>query len=686
MLEVLQLDDNKLSRAEDFASLATLPKLRVLNVAHNLFQGIPLLRSATSIRVRKQSSPERSIAVDKKDAVLMSGAQRKHIEQNSDYSSADQSVIDLRGPTRPPISLFALQPSMRKPMDQILFNAASEPVENPKDRLVMVAVDSKQQQKTLIKQRSPLAPRVRIVDEFIGHADVQRVFRIRERLLAQLGGTVSRLGNPRIMVNPVSPITGKGASHWYRTGTKWVDGSRKNQTPSKTSPNSSTKSDNPLCMPPFPALQCVDLSNNQIAFEERLLPVATWLELRELVLFNNPVVTSHTGTPPLLRKLLVQRLKIKLHCTAESSNDSDPTAVKDAHSLNSDASSTPKRPPVLLTKVSGPHSTMSCKQGLSAVQKGIRRESQTKRPTVIQVSAPMRSEPSNQSLKVVQCAFKRIAQQSVTTPELQPDRKALESPALSSDTLRSEIQLHRGHLQKDIVVPHSTSPSSQRSTNESLGGWGDSDSVTGDQPGPSRAQPTDFVDDHQEHTCIQKPTPALGSIIPEQTESDSIFPYPGPILPGLPWLVEEKNLPECKLPSIQVCLGELRHLKQRQPNLCPSIGASVTESIRHDAGTKSMLKVAQSVLRPPNENLAMEKNEKQLDPDLREKIILTGTLRAHPQTVLPSASSSATELKPLNSVAVRSSPPNAINTTIDRRDTRKLNRNIRVLDEVKKMG
>ncbi|TGZ72309.1 hypothetical protein CRM22_002168 [Opisthorchis felineus] len=686
MLEVLQLDDNKLSRAEDFASLATLPKLRVLNVANNLFQGIPLLRSATSIRVRKQVTPERSIAVDKKNAALVSGTQKTHIEQNSDCSSADQSVIDLRGPIRPPISLFALQPSMRKPMDQILFNTSSESVENQQNRL-MVAVDSKQQQKTLIKQRSPLAPRVRIVDEFIGHADVKRIFRLRERLLAQRRRSVVRLGNPQItssqnrvtMVNPVLPITGKGASHWYRMDTKWVDGSRKSQMSSKDLSNSSTKPDNPLCLPPFPTLQCVDLSNNKVAFEERLLPVATWLELRELVLVNNPVVTGHSGTPPLLRKLLVQRLKIKLRCSAESSSDIGPTVVKDVHSLNSDASATPKRPPALLTKVSGPHSTVSCKEGLSAAQKRVRRESQTKRPTGTPVVAPMRSNPSNRGLKVVQCASERISQQFETMPAFQPDSKTLKIPALSCDTLRSEIQLDQGQLE-DIVVPLSTSPSSQLSTNESLSGWGDSDSVTGDQPGPSMAQLTDFLDDHQNHTCVHQPTSALGFIISEQTESVSMYPSPGPILPGLPWLVDEKNLPEC----IQVCLGELRHLKQQQSHLCSSVGASVRESIRHDAGTKSMLKVAESALRPPKENLTVEMSEKQSDSDLQGEVALTGTLRAHPQKVFPSAPSSATELKPLNSMAVRSSPQNAVHTIIDRRDTTKSNRNIRVLDEVKK--
>ncbi|KAG5441727.1 X-ray radiation resistance-associated protein 1 [Clonorchis sinensis] len=671
MLEVLQLDDNKLSRAEDFASLATLPKLRVLNVANNLFQGIPLLRSATSIRVRKQITPERSITVDKKDAALMSGKQRKHIEQNSDCSSADQSVIDLRGPTRPPISLFALQPSMRKPMDQLLFNTASEPVENPNARLVVV-VDPKPQQKTLIGQRSPLAPRVRIVDEFVGQADVKRIFRLRERLLAQRRGSVSRLENPHTassqnrltMVNTVPPITGKGASHWYRTGTKWVDGSRKSQMLSKSSSNSSTKPDNPLCTSPFPTLQCVDLSNNQIAFEERLLPVATWLELRELVLFNNPVVTGHSGTPPLLRKLLVQSLKIKLRCTAESSSDSDPTAVKDVHSLNSDASSTPKRPPVLLTKVSGPQSTVSCKQGLSAAQKRIRRESQTKRPTVNPVVAPMRSKPSNQGLKAVQCASDRLAQQSETTPGFQPDRRTLQSPALSCDTVRSKIQLDQRHLERDIVVPLSNSPSSQLSTNESLSGWGDSDSVTGDQP--SMAQLTDFVDDHRNHTCVHQPISASGFIISDQTESDSMSPSPGPILPGLPWLVDEKNLPEC----IQVCLGELRHLKQQQLNLCSSVTASATESTGHDARIRGTLTV--------------KENEKRSDSDVQGKIALTGTLQVYPHKVLPSAPISATEFKPLNTMSVRNSPQNAVHTIVDQRDTTKSNRNIRVLGEVKK--
>ncbi|KAF8561990.1 hypothetical protein P879_06541 [Paragonimus westermani] len=46
-LEILHLDDNNLSKVEDIASLATLPRLRSLNVSRNQFRTIPLLKAVS---------------------------------------------------------------------------------------------------------------------------------------------------------------------------------------------------------------------------------------------------------------------------------------------------------------------------------------------------------------------------------------------------------------------------------------------------------------------------------------------------------------------------------------------------------------------------------------------------------------------------------------------------------------
>ncbi|KAI6079225.1 X-ray radiation resistance-associated protein 1 [Aix galericulata] len=79
---------------------------------------------------------------------------------------------------------------------------------------------------------------------------------------------------------------------------------------------------------PFPELQRLSLAFNKIAAETALLPVAFFPRLKELTFHNNPLTTTRSGTlseginpeeplpptgqPPLLTRLLQQRLGIKL--------------------------------------------------------------------------------------------------------------------------------------------------------------------------------------------------------------------------------------------------------------------------------------------------------------------------------------------------------------------------------------
>ena len=65
-------------------------------------------------------------------------------------------------------------------------------------------------------------------------------------------------------------------------------------------------------LPPFPELAYLNLAHNQIAEEEALLAVAAWPMLVELVIHNNPLTSSHSGDPPLLKRFLTARLGIKL--------------------------------------------------------------------------------------------------------------------------------------------------------------------------------------------------------------------------------------------------------------------------------------------------------------------------------------------------------------------------------------
>nr|XP_055036336.1 X-ray radiation resistance-associated protein 1 [Misgurnus anguillicaudatus] len=63
---------------------------------------------------------------------------------------------------------------------------------------------------------------------------------------------------------------------------------------------------------PFPELRHLNLSNNQIAEEEALLPVALFPKLNELVIHSNPLTTQRCGDPPMLTSFLQEQLGIKI--------------------------------------------------------------------------------------------------------------------------------------------------------------------------------------------------------------------------------------------------------------------------------------------------------------------------------------------------------------------------------------
>ncbi|XP_064615202.1 X-ray radiation resistance-associated protein 1-like [Liolophura sinensis] len=64
--------------------------------------------------------------------------------------------------------------------------------------------------------------------------------------------------------------------------------------------------------PPFSELRYLNLGYNLFAHEEALLAVAAWPMLSELIIHNNPLTDEHPGDPPLLKRFLEDRLGIKL--------------------------------------------------------------------------------------------------------------------------------------------------------------------------------------------------------------------------------------------------------------------------------------------------------------------------------------------------------------------------------------
>ena len=51
---------------------------------------------------------------------------------------------------------------------------------------------------------------------------------------------------------------------------------------------------------------------NQISEEKSLLAVAAWPKLQDLIIHDNPLTLSNSGDPPVLKKLLQDRLRIHI--------------------------------------------------------------------------------------------------------------------------------------------------------------------------------------------------------------------------------------------------------------------------------------------------------------------------------------------------------------------------------------
>ncbi|KAF6770573.1 hypothetical protein AHF37_11269, partial [Paragonimus kellicotti] len=273
---------------------------------------------------------------------------------------------------------------------------------HPSCSLTMPVKSEPNQDDILREQRNPMAPRVRIVDEFLGQSDVHRVFHLRNRtrgipyrdLKPSLSKTTKNLRrstmrtyatNTNKRTFPAAHLKHDRPAQRNSSAGSKSDPCRSSSTVSLTNLYSACKS--PFLIPPFPALQYLDLSHNQICYEEHLLPVAVWPQLKEVVIHNNPVITRHSGMPPLLDRLLVRRLAINLR------RSPDATSWFDVHSNHLIPSSEVSgrangtllkkgpRPklalPAPLTKTLG---KMSCRQVLNQLRHEIKQQGKYQKP------------------------------------------------------------------------------------------------------------------------------------------------------------------------------------------------------------------------------------------------------------------------------------------------------------------
>ncbi|KAH8855317.1 X-ray radiation resistance-associated protein 1 [Schistosoma japonicum] len=324
-LEVLYLDDNKLSDAQDFASLASLPRLTYLNLAKNNFHTVPLLKSISSkkhqvVKAQQDSSIDDTLRfkfttsiddtlqsensfincsqqqVEYNESLVINGKQLKtsHISKsNSDHDSH----LDKQ--------------NLQDSHNEMTMNKQS--METNNHLFIRKKTTHQKQHLTdtfLDEHRNPNAPRLRILDEYVGINNLRKLLHL-----------ISNKQTNYHHVNSISIESDKEENICLL------------QTPRSDKFTYLANEENyekiTKCIPPpFQSLQCIDLSYNKISCEEHLLPIAVWPKLKECRIYANPVVSKSSRIPPLLERLLIKQLNIELcrypldnHCLFGMKND-----------------------------------------------------------------------------------------------------------------------------------------------------------------------------------------------------------------------------------------------------------------------------------------------------------------------------------------------------------------------------
>ncbi|VDP46886.1 unnamed protein product [Schistosoma mattheei] len=295
-LEILYLDDNKLSDAQDFASLGTLPRLTYLNLANNRFTTVPLLKSTPlkrhQITKAQNNSTIENISFSKSPTSLNETIQHDSLLIGYNEKDGDNKSLVINGRSMKTSyhhkwSSDDSSGSNKKQLTNNLYCSLS-----------------------LDEHRNPNAPRVRIVDEFIGLYNLKKLFPLihdKQTKCNHQGDCKSiQLDSDFHMhkSNSGLPLTAKERSTPDRTFTTdelvSLDNEEKCDIQSKIVP------------PPFQSLQSIDLSHNRISCEEHLLPIAVWPKLKECIIYANPIISKSSRIPPLLERLLIQQLHINL--------------------------------------------------------------------------------------------------------------------------------------------------------------------------------------------------------------------------------------------------------------------------------------------------------------------------------------------------------------------------------------
>ncbi|CAH8443227.1 unnamed protein product [Schistosoma curassoni] len=326
-LEILYLDDNKLSDAQDFASLGTLPRLTYLNLANNRFTTVPLLKSTPlkrhQITKSQNNSTIENIPFSKSPTSLNETIQHDSLLIGYNEKDEDNKSLVINGRSMKTSHHYKWSSddssgSNKKQLTNNLCKIMNkQSLEKTNNLSSLTRKEPREQQQnikncslSLDEHRNPNAPRVCIVDEFIGLYNLKKLF----PLIHDKQTKCNHQGDCK-------SIQLDSDFHMHKSNSGLLLTAKERSTPDRTfttdelvSLDNEEKCDiqSKIVPPPFQSLQSIDLSHNRISCEEHLLPIAVWPKLKECIIYANPIISKSSRIPPLLERLLIQQLHINL--------------------------------------------------------------------------------------------------------------------------------------------------------------------------------------------------------------------------------------------------------------------------------------------------------------------------------------------------------------------------------------
>ncbi|CAH8430814.1 unnamed protein product [Heterobilharzia americana] len=631
-LEVLHLDDNKLSDVQDFVSLATLPKLQYLNLANNKFRTVPLIKS---ISMRKHTIID-SIGQEF-PYTPNPNPQMNNLLISDNQGNQNNEILDVRGkniktmcsvksdPINSPKDTLKIEQDSTNLKHKIMSNEKPECLNQ---HHLPRKIESKGKQHSdnfifLDEYRNPSAPRVCIVDECIGLNNLNKLLPFtQQRRIKFKQMTRKRSTHMKSDLHVNFPMKKSNLRNNEKVSSlnQYARIEREYTLSSDQLRSNITLNNVP---PPFPSLQCIDLSHNKISFEEHLLPVAVWPKLKEVIVYNNPVVNKSSQIPPLLERLLVKQLNIKVKNDISTGNNESLKnySVKLPLTLYHENARDYQITPVSSIEVFNPRLQERNRSTLLRSKQRLPFYSNVK-PIIVRHKLDESS--LNEGPKMIKCNVDQILNELTTIVDHKTSisrsesstNKSLQTINVSSsyylptnNKLLPNIpykisQLHPIQNCKTFIKMKSQCEDNFDKVLSDLQCKDEGDekqiendvffttqlsSLDPDTKQTSKSDPFDQLNYPSSSQMNQQNSYEYGSSekmlklirttdeYDEEQDDKALIEYSpthGPLLPDLEWIVDEDNLPD----SMQACLRELRYLLQHKPTIHSTSQENIIQS------------------------------------------------------------------------------------------------------------